>query len=529
MPERTGSWGDQGDGTYRNPILNADYPDVDVERVGDTYWMITSTIHYAPGMMILQSPDLVNWTIVGQVFPKLDWEPEYNWDRMAGYPYGVWAGDLAHNDGTWYCYFIDTRSGLYMSEAKDIRGPWSPARRMLEKKNWTDPAVYWDREQRQAYLVCNFGRDPQEPKKGNQMRMFRMSWDGRDLLDDGRVIYHGPGAEAAKIYKIDGTCYILFAEWRDNDRKQVVLRGPDFYGPFERRVVMERAPELDRSCCQGALVQAPDGSWWLTHQLVQHRETGPDGVPGPATRRSFEGRSQWLVPVTWKDGWPTPGEDREGRGVGYTVHRHAKPIAGFPIAAPATDDDFEKPGLSPQWEWNHNPRDDGWSLSERPGWLRLKANVPVGDGGFWNAANTISQRHMGKGAGVATAKIDVGGMEPGQQAGFCHHSDQYVLLGVRVADDGTGNLVFIHDGQETTGPEVPADVLYLRTDIEADRARFSYSVDNERWTPIGEPFALTFGRWRGDRLGFYCWNDRADAGHLDVDWFRYDYDGPKGG
>ncbi len=523
------SWGDQGDGTYRNPILDADYPDVDIERLGDTYYMMTSTMHYAPGMTLLESRDLVSWTLIGHVFETLDWEPEYNWDRMGLYGNGVWAGDLARNDDTWYCYFIDYASGLYVSSARDIRGPWSRPLCMLKKTHWTDPAVFWDHGTGEAWLVCNFGRGPEAPDRGNEIRLFRMSWDGRRLLDEGRPIYHGPGAEAARIYRIDGTWYLFLAEWRDNDRKQLVLRGRSLAGPFERRVVMERAPELDRSTCQGALVQAPDGSWWCTHQLVQHRAAGPGGVPGPSTDLSFEGRSQWLVPVTWTDGWPIPGEIRAGAAVACTVHRYRKPLTGPPMTAPAASDEFDSPVLGPQWQWNHNPRGDHWSLTERPGWLRLKASVPVNDGGFWNAANTLSQRHMGRGQGVATARLDLAGMAPGQQAGLCHHSGRYALIGVRVSEDGTRWLVSNNDGAEQLGPRVERDAVFLRTAIDGDRARFSWSVDGNEWSRSGPSFRLTFGRWRGDRVGFCCWNEKTDAGHVDIDWFRYEHDGPGGG
>jgi beta-xylosidase len=522
------SWGDQGDGTYRNPVLNADYPDVDIERVGDVYTLMTSTMHYAPGMTLAQSRDLVNWTLIGHVFEKLDWEPEYNWDRMGHYSFGVWAGDLAYNDGRWYCYFIDYVSGLYVSSAPEVTGPWSRPTCMLRRTRWTDPAVTWDHDTGQAWLVCNCGIDPAFPGRGNEIRLFRMSWNGTSLLDDGQPIYRGPGAEAARICKVDGFDYLFLAEWRDNDRKQIVLRGRTLSGPLERRVVMERAPELDRSCCQGALVQAPDDSWWLTHQLVQHRVQGPDGVPGPSTDRSYEGRSQWLVPVTWKDGWPIPGEVRPGASIACTVHRARKPLAGLPVAAPAASDDFDAPVLGPQWQWNHNPRDDRWSLRERPGWLRLRASVPAGAGGFWNAANTVSQRLMGTGRGVADARLDIAGVVPGQRAGFCHHSGQYALIGVMVCDNGTRRLVFDHDGAERLGPQIDGDILHLRTNIDGDRATLAWSTDGSRWNGLGWDLRLRFGRWRGDRLGFYCWNDKADAGHVDIDWFRYAYDGPLG-
>jgi beta-xylosidase len=358
--------------------------------------------------------------------------------------------------------------------------------------------------------------------------MFKMSWNGLRLLDEGQPIYSGPGTEAAKIYKIDGLFYIFMAEWRQNDRKQIVLRGKSLYGPFERKVLMEKGDVVQRSVCQGSLVQAFDGSWWCSHQLVQNRAKTKGDLAGPTTGESYEGRSQWLVPVEWKNRWPVLGEDPDGNGIGNTVFRSRKPVKGFPVIAPQTDDQFDSSTLNPQWQWNHNPRDSHWSLTEWPGWLRLKAGVPIGDGGFWNAANTISQRIMGKGSGVAKTRIDISGMKSGQQAGFCHHSGQYILLGIRINDDGTKQLYFNNNGKQTEGPVVTTDIIYCRTDIDGDSAVFYYSFSGETWKRFGDEFKLKFGRWRGDRLGFYCWNDKLDTGHIDIDWFSYEYDGPKG-
>ncbi|MHC4178037.1 MAG: glycoside hydrolase family 43 protein [Planctomycetota bacterium] len=529
LQARIGSWGDQGDGTYRNPILNADYPDVDVEQLGDTYYMISSKQHMSPGMVILQSKDMVNWQTVDHVWDKLSWDPKYDWNRMDGYRFGVWAGDLAYHDGRWYCYQIDTTNGLYMSSAEDIRGPWTKPHRMLKKTGWTDPAVYWDDAARQAYLVCNFGRGP----GGNQIKLFRMSWDGRALLDKGTVIHRGPGAEAAKIYRIDGRWYIFLAQWfrpdprrptdeaSSGDRKQLVLRSKtdSIYGPYEVKVVYERGNGVIRSCSQGALMKAPDGSWWYTHQLIQN-------IPAP-----FQGRPQMLQPVKWIDGWPMIGKDVDGDGIGEPILHHPKPILGHPIAAPPTDDEFDAATRGPQWEWNHNPRDTRCSLTERPGWLRLKASAPVKPGGFWGACNTISQRLMGTGKGRAEAKFDLVGMKPGQRAGFVRFGGVYHLLGVQVDGDGTRRLFFDANGTRTAGPVINGETLWIRTTNDGDRARFAWSSDGGTFHRLGPTFTIKFGMWTGDRLGFFCWNEKTDdpavAGHVDVDWFRYDYDGPK--
>jgi beta-xylosidase len=524
----TGSWGDQGDGTYRNPILNADYPDVDVEQHGDTYYMISSKQHMAPGMVILESKDMVNWQTIGHVWDRLAWDPKYDWDQMDGYGYGVWAGDLAYHSGRWYCYQIDTTNGLYMSSAEDILGPWTEPHLMLETTGWTDPAVYWDDEAGQAYLLCNQGSDPDHSDNG--IRLFQLSWDGRDLLDDGEIIYRGEGAEAAKIYRVDNQWYVFLAQWfrpdpdppdhpnaDPNDRKQIVLRSntDSIYGPYEMKIVYQRGNGVIRSCSQGALMQAPDGSWWYTHQLIQN-------IPTP-----FQGRPQMLQPVAWVDGWPVIGQDINDDGIGEPVLQYTKPIPGYGVTAPPTDDEFDSTELGPQWEWNHNPRDSHWSLAERPGWLRLKASVPVDEGGFWKACNTLSQRLMGTTTGAAVAKFDLSGMQPGQRAGFVRFGGVYHLLGVHMDETGTCRIFSDDDGEITSGPVFNHDILWIHTRNEGDRALFTYSADGEHFNRFGPIFKIAFGKWTGDRLGFFCWNEQEAIGHVDIDFFRYEYDGPK--
>ena len=515
----TGSWGDQADGTYRNPVLNADFPDSDVVEHNGTYYMISSKNHMSPGMVILESKDLVNWSLIGHVYDKLSWEPMYGPDEMAGYRWGVWAGDLAWHDGRWYCYMIDTQSGLYVTSAPDIRGPWDRPICMLKKQQWTDPAVFWDDDERQAYLVCNWGRASQNIKKGlHELRLFKMSWDGKKLLDEGKVVYEGPRSEAAKIMKINGMYYIATIDWLTTDgtpdRKQVMLRSKNIYGSYERKVVMERGNGFDRSACQGSLLQVPDGSWWFIHQLVQN-------CPNP-----FQGRPQCLEPVTWQDGWPIPGKDVDGDGIGEPVWTAKKPIAGYPIIAPQTDDEFDSDTLGPQWEWNHNPRDDRWSLTERPGWLRLRASVPVGKGDFQGASNTISQRIMGTGKGTVITKLDLSGMRPGQQGGFVRFSDIYHLFGVRTDGNNVRRLFLDANGQVTDGPVIETTTLWIRTANDGDLAHFAYSTDGTTFIRFGAEFTIKFGNWCGDRLGFFCWNNKNE-GCIDVDYFHYDYDGPK--
>ncbi len=540
--QKTGSWGDQGDGTFRNPILNADYPDADVEKLGDTFYMISSKQHMSPGMVILKSKDLVNWSLVGHVYDNLCWGAEYNWDRMNGYSYGVWAGDLAYHEGVWYCYMIDPHYGLFVSTTKDIEGKWDQPQLMLShKKVFDDPAVFWDDQTHKAYLICNTGS--RKNSTGIQShffenRLYEMSWDGKEVLDSGQVVYTGLGAEAAKIYKVKNRWYIFISEWyvkggavpgqiatKENDRKQVVLRSKtnSIYGPYEKRIALERGNGIKRSCSQGAMVQAPDSSWWYIHQLVQN------------TDNPFQGRPQFLEPVSWVDGWPIIGVDIDHDGIGDPVLQYQKPITGHLIRAPETDDDFLEDSLSPQWEWNHSPRDTYWSLSERPGWLRLKASIPLslknkGESMdvFWSACNTLSQRIMGTSYGTATAQFDLAGMVPGQKAGFVRFGGTYNLLGIQVDSLGNKKMFYMNHKEDITlGKQIIGNEIYIRSSNNCDKAFFEFSLDNKSFKRFGPTFRLKFGRWTGDRLGFFSWNEDEAKGFVDINWFTYDYDGPK--
>ncbi|WP_204274600.1 glycoside hydrolase family 43 protein [Vibrio astriarenae] len=549
----TGSWGDQGDGTYTNPVLNADYPDSDIERVGDTYYMITSKQHMCPGMPIMKSNDLVNWSHVGFGFNSLSWAPEYNWDRMNGYSFGVWAGDLAYNDGTWYIYQVDYKHGLMVTTAKNIEGPWSEPTILLPKeKVMDDPAVYWDHETGKAYLIVNTGslqKQPGDESEENENRLYEMSWDGLTILDDGKLIHTGIGAEAAKIYKIDGVWYIFISQWTigdnstklgyknpKNDRKQLVLRSEQsISGPYEKKIVLQKGSHFgERSASQGALVQAPDDSWWYMHQLVQN-----DDDP-------FQGRVQCLEPVTWEDGWPLIGIDEDGDGIGEPVKNYRKPVAGCEVDAPETSDDFSGEHLGHQWEWNHNPRDSHWSLLTSERKLRLKASklLPAADNvgptinqwttddgsksPFWRASNTLSQRIMGTTVGVAEAKFDITNMAPNQSGGFVRFGGRSNLIGIKVDSVGKKNLFYMNEyGETLIGEEYQSDSLFIRaTNIGFD-AYFEYSHDGVEFIRFGPTFKLEFGNWTGDRLGFFTWNDLQDDGHIDIEWFKYNYDGPK--
>jgi beta-xylosidase len=528
-------WGDQGDGTYANPILNGDFADSDVEKFGDSWVLITSTNHLSPGMTLMQSHDLINWRYIGHSFPSISWEPSYQWDQMTGYKWGVWAGDLIYHEERkeWLCFQIDFQSGLYMTRAKNITGPWSDPVCLLKRKHWTDPAAFFDYEKKEAWLLVNWGKGS-PPKRDNphELKLFKLSWDGTKLLDEGKTIFSGGGVEAAKIRRFNDQWFIMMIEWQgegeEQDRKQLCLRSKtdSLYGPYEVRTLMEREKITDRSACQGSLIEAPDGRWWFIHQLVQNGEP------------VFHGRPQCLQPVTWTDGWPIIGKDIDGDGIGEPVWQHDKPIESSADFLMQTSDEFDALSIGPQWNWNHNPRSDRFSLSARPGHLRLIASKPTPadrprlKGPFWGAPNTLSQRHLGIGKTRTETKLDISGLKQGTRAGITHFSGafgandgQYAVFGVREDAGGKRVLFFVDNKGAHTGPAIDSDTIFLRSDTDFDQATFSWSLDGKTWNPTDYQYTLAFGNWRGNRPGLFCWNVRTDelkdAGHVNVDWFHY--------
>ncbi len=255
----------------------------------------------------------------------------------------------------------------------------------------------------------------------------------------------------------------------------------------------------------------------LNVQIVSAQQTGSWGDQGDGTYKN---------PILNAD------------GIGESVLQHKKPIQGFPITAPASDDSFDAATLGRQWEWNHTPRMSHWSLTERRGWLRLKASQPIptkkykgkkNTQVFWRACNTVSQRIMGTTTGTAVAKFDLAGMQPGQQAGFVRFGGVFNLLGVQVDDQGTRQLFYMSNDDATVQcPEITGSTLYIKTSNQGNQATYSYSTDRKSFQRFGPAFTIAFGKWTGDRLGFFCWNEKQEKGYIDVDWFTYDYDGPKG-
>lgn len=471
-------WGDQGNGTYKNPVLNADYSDPDVIRVGEKYYMVASDFHFI-GMQVLESDDMVNWRIVGQIYSRFDMP---GWDENKHYAGGSWAPSIRWHEGSFYVYFCTPDEGLFMSTAKDACGPWSPLHCVKAVPKWEDPCPLFDSDG-QAYLGrSQHGAGP--------IIVHKMSADGKTLLDDGVTVYTGPVAEGTKWLKRNGFYYLIIPEGGVGTGWQTVLRSKTIYGPYEKRVVLEQGSTAINGPHQGALVDTPDGEWWFYHFQAT-----------PAL-----GRVVHLQPALWKDDWPLIGVDIDGNGIGEPVSVWTKPnvAANTKPMLPITSDDFSDDALGLQWQWCHNPDNDCWSLTERSGWLTLHAQ-PSRD--LKHARNMLTQKSMGY-RGEATTVVDCRGIVEGACAGLLCIGREYRGIGV----SGDGIYMENNGLHEVVAKKKPQKVwLRVSLDVLTNQHQFYYSLDGKRFTAAGEPFDMHEGNWKGFRIGLYCYGEQGKA------------------
>lgn len=503
-------FGDQGDGTYVNRILPGDYQNTDVVRVGNDYYYITATKSLSPGMQVLHSVDLVNWTAIGHVVNDITvFSSGFNYDAMQNATGGIWAGSIVYHAGLLYVYFTTPDEGLYVSTASDPAGPWSPLTQMVQGAGWDDPAPFWD-DDGQGYLaMTRFAADPVTGKTYN-IHLYELSADGKALVADwDHIIYQGQGSEANKLYKINGYYYHFFSEVTGEGRVPFTSRAKVITGPWEAPHELIHVTAANGGPNQGAILQTAGGDWvFITHH-------------GTAL---WYGRGASLLPVSWINGWPIAGQVGAD-GIGNMVWTATKPVLGHPIAAPQTDDDFSSPSLSPQWEWFFQPRPDKWSLAERPGFLRLRAFKPLVAGDLSKTGNVLTQRPLGAARNVATVILDISNMADGQIAGLGFLGDAWAAVGVQ-QEKGVRHFVYSRSGQSIlSGPELTAAQMTvgLRTSWNAAAAAtFSVSTDLTTYVPLGSAFTITnFGNYIGAKVAIYTANDQQEAGYVDVDSFTY--------
>ncbi|MFF1406068.1 family 43 glycosylhydrolase [Streptomyces sp. NPDC058294] len=512
-------------GTYTNPVLDADWSDPDVVRVGDDFYLTASSFGRVPGLPLLHSRDLVHWTLVGHALARLEPEEEFAAPR---HDRGVWAPSLRHHDDRFWIFWGDPDQGIFQVNAPDIRGPWTRPHLVKAGQGLIDPCPLWDEETGGAYLVHAWARSRSGVK--NRLTGHRMHPDGTSLLDAGEVIVDGdriPGwftLEGPKLYRHDGWFWILAPAGGVATGWQGAFRSRGFFGPYEERIVLEQGDTGVNGPHQGGWVRTAAGEDWFLH----------------FQQRGAYGRVVHLQPMRWSEaesgggGWPVLGDE----GVPVAVHRRPA-LPPQPPAAPATDDDFPGGRYGRQWQWTANPG-DGWAIRHSGDGLRLTCLRSADAGDPRRLPNILTQRLPGP-PGTVEVELRLDGTEPGARAGLAVLGDAYAWIGLERGADGTVRLVHRFaeavagaapapatgpwGGERDAGASCPAPGGRVRLRIEVGagaRCRFGYDLgDGPR--PSGPVFAATPWRWVGALLGLFATAPRGPgpAGTATFTRFRF--------
>jgi beta-xylosidase len=490
--------------TYTNPVLPGDFSDLDAIRVGDDFYAISSTFQYSPGMVVLHSKDLVHWSYLGHVVENIAaLDPELNWDRMGRAGRGIWAGSIREHAGRFVVYFGTPDQGIFMASAANPVGPWSAPKLILSAAGWDDPCPFWDEDGR-AYLVATHFALERSNGKTYNIHLFAMDPEGDALIAGrDRILHESRGSEANKLYKIHGLYFHFFTEVRPEGRVVIMERAKSLDGPWEERQVIHVRPRIDKEPNQGGLIELPTGKWYF----LSHQGTG-----------DWEGRAGVLLPVTWIDGWPIMG--RVGKdGIGNMVWTANAPIPFVEHSnGLAVSDEFDGPQLKPAWDWNYQPNPALWSLSDRPGFLRLFAAPALHPDDLRSVPDLLTQRALRSADSTATVKIDLASMQDGQQAGLMHYAQHVCALAVTRKAQIFG-IGFARDNSYGAATPIAAKQVWLRSNWGLDGVgRFSYSTDGVGFSPIGTPCKAGWAFYRGDRIGVYT---TGSSGYVDLDAFRY--------
>lgn len=509
---------DLGDGTYRNPVLHADYSDPDAIRIGRDYYMVASSFNAVPGLPLLHSTDLVNWELIGHALPRLAPDALFSTPQHGK---GPWAPALRYHDGRFWIYFPEPDLGIFVVTADQPAGPWSDPVLVKAARGAIDPCPFWD-DDGKAYLVHAWARS--RAGFANVLTLNRLAPDGRSVTDEGRIIINGealPGyrtLEGPKMYK-RGEMYWIFAPAGGvKNGWQSVFRSASIDGPYEGRIVLDQGGTDINGPHQGAWVDTPAGEHWFLH--FQDMDA--------------YGRVVHLQPMTWgDDGWPVMGTDPDGDGRGEPVRSWRKPAGGGSrrVIAPPSSDEFSAARLGLQWQWQANPREAWLSLTAKRGALRLFAQPLPAAESLFLAPHLLLQKWPAP-AFVVTAALTFAPADAseGEAAGLVVFGQDYAWIGPRRTRNATRLVVRVLANAsggaselETGSVDAPGSVVFLRVTVtEGGRCRFSYSADNTRFAPLGGEFVAKPGVWVGAKVGVFAAAapGATRAGHSDWDWFR---------
>ena len=515
---------DNGDGTYTNPVLYADYSDPDVCAVGEDYYLTASSFNCIPGLPILHSKDLVNWTIIGHALQEL--EPKEVFDKPA-HGKGVWAPSIRHHNGEFYIYWGDPDYGIFMVHAKDPAGGWEKPVCVIPGKGMIDPFPLWDTDGR-CYLVNGWANS--RAGFNSVLTVRELSKDGTKAIGKPRIVFDGGQenhtTEGPKFYKRDGYYWIMCPAGGVAMGWQLAMRSKSPYGPYEWKRVMWQGKTDINGPHQGAWIHTAFDEDWFLH----------------FNDKGAYGRVVYLQPVYWSSGWPMMGKNGEP----VTTWRkpqisNLKPqISNLKpqISNPQESDEFNDGIIGKQWQWHANYH-QFYGMPTTNGTMRLYTYDL--EGTLWNAPNLLLQKPSAP-CFTATTKVRFAAKEDGQYGGLVMMGRSYSALVVQRqgdsfllqrhtcigADEGQTatqqTIATLKATERDTIPYAPAIYInmYLRMTVKDGICHYSYSLDGKRFKDAGDPFTMREGKWIGAKFGFVaeCKNRKEPRGWLDVDWIR---------
>ena len=511
---------DLGNGKYKNPVLDADYSDPDVCRVGDDYYMTSSSFACIPALQILHSKDMVNWRIIGTAIERL--LPEERFSQMQ-HGNGVWAPSIRYHQGEFYIYYGDPDTGIYMVKSKDPAGKWDNPVLVKAAKGIIDTCPLWD-EDGNAYIVHGYAGSRAGLK--SILGLIRMTPDGTRAIGESRIIFDGhignATIEGPKFYKRDGWYYIFAPAGGVPTGWQTVLRSKNIWGPYEWKIVMAQGNTNINGPHQGAWVDTPDGKEdWFFH--FQDKEA--------------YGRVVHLQPMKWVDGWPVIGVDKDGDGCGSPVYSYKKPNVGktYSIETPAESDEFDSLELGLQWQWQANPKPIWYFCDGGNSLLRLYSYYTENQVNLWDVPNLLLQKFPTEDFTVTTkVSFAPSTKYTGERTGLVVMGADYAVLAIENRADG---LILVQNvcrkadkkgkEEENASVKLSDNTLFLRVKVNKDSEKeaicsFSYSVDGKKFISLGENFTAKPGKWIGAKVGLFITRPKAvnDGGWVDIDWFR---------
>ena len=517
---------DNGDGTYTNPVINADYSDPDVCVVGNDYYLTASSFQCIPGLPILHSTDLVNWEIIGYALNELTPYEEFN---RPSHGNGVWAPSIRYHNGEFYIYWGDPDYGVFMVKTKNPAGPWEKPVCVIPGKGMIDTCPLWDEDGR-CYLVNGWANS--RSRFASVLCVRELNAEGTAPISNPVIVFDGNGTEnrtceGPKFYKRDGWYWIMCPAGGVPTGFQLAMRSKSPYGPYECKKVLAQGKSSVNGPHQGGWVHTAAGEDWFLH--FQDKEC--------------YGRVVHLQPVNWRDNWPVMGIDKDGDYCGEPVIKYRKPKSLVPnrIVNPVESDEFNAPTLGLQWQWHAN-YDQKFGMPTAFGTFRLYnfKHAPESPN-LWDVPNMLLQKTPAD-RFTATTKLRLTSKADNQYGGLIMMGLDYsALIAKRVGDEFLLQQVVCHAADKgkkeevTTIATLPAtekDVIdykpgihldiYLRMQVDDGKCSFSYSLDGKKFSKAGDVFKMREGKWIGAKIGLISVepDGNTDRGWVEADWFR---------